>query len=136
MRGLKIAGLAVVAALALIVLALWTVLGTQAGSRWALGQVPGLTVENFQGHLGGQWRADHLLWQQDASRVELGTPTFDWSPACLLRMTLCINQLDVEQVSLQFPPGADESSGPIQLPDLKLPGGHPVGRRSRRPPAV
>lgn len=121
MRGVKIAGLAVVAILAVLLLALWTVLGTQAGSRWALSRVPGLTVENFQGHLGGQWSADHLLWQQDSSRVELKSPTFDWSPACLLRMTLCINQLDVEQVSLQFPPSTEESSGPIQLPDLKLP---------------
>lgn len=121
MRGVKIAGLAVVAILAVLLLALWTVLGTQTGSRWALGRVPGLTVENFQGHLGGRWSADHLLWQQDSSRVELKAPTFDWSPACLLRMTLCINQLDVEQVSLQFPPSTEESSGPIQLPDLKLP---------------
>ncbi len=103
MRGLKIAGLVFIAVLAVGLLALWTVLGTQAGSRWALGQVPGLTVENFQGRLGGQWRADHLVWQQDDSRVELDAPMFDWSPACLLRMTLCINQLDVEQVSLQFP---------------------------------
>ncbi len=121
MRGVKIAGLVVVAILAVLVLALWTVLGTQAGSRWALGRVPGLTVENFQGHLGGRWSADHVLWQQDNSRVELQAPQFDWSPACLLRMTLCINQLDVEQVSLQLPPSAEESSGPIQLPDLKLP---------------
>ena len=121
MRGLKIAGLAVVAILALVLLALWTVLGTQAGSRWALGQVPGLSVENFQGRLGGQWSADHLLWQQDSSRVELNAPKFDWSPACLLRMTLCIDRLDVEQVSLQFPPSTETSSGPITLPDLRLP---------------
>ncbi|QHF45618.1 hypothetical protein PspS35_18130 [Pseudomonas sp. S35] len=120
-RGLKIAGLAVVAVLAGLLLALWAVLGTQAGSRWALGQVPGLSVEHFQGRLGGQWSADHLLWQQDSSRVELKAPKFDWSPACLLRMTLCIDQLDVEQVSLQFPPSTEESSSPIALPDLKLP---------------
>ncbi|MFL1386556.1 translocation/assembly module TamB domain-containing protein [Pseudomonas tritici] len=121
MRGVKIAGLALVAILAVLLLALWALLGTQAGSRWALARVPGLSVENFQGHLGGQWSADHLLWQQDSSRVELQAPTVDWSPACLLRMTLCINRLDVDQVSLQFPPGTEESSGPIQLPDLKLP---------------
>ncbi|MDY7534317.1 translocation/assembly module TamB domain-containing protein [Pseudomonas sp. Bout1] len=121
MRGLKIAGLAILAVLAVTVLALWTVLGTQVGSRWVLGHVPGLTVENFQGRLGGQWSADHLLWQQDGSRVELQAPKFDWSPACLMRMTVCINQLDVEQVSLQFPPSTEESSGPITLPDLKLP---------------
>lgn len=120
-RGLKIAGLTVLAVFAVVLLALWTVLGTQVGSRWVLGQVPGLSVENFQGRLGGQWSADHLLWQQDGSRVELSAPKFDWSPACLMRMTLCINTLDVEQVSLQFPPSTEESSGPITLPDLKLP---------------
>ncbi|MCX4065574.1 translocation/assembly module TamB [Pseudomonas sp. S1Bt30] len=121
MRGVKIAGLAVMAVLTVAVLTGWAILGTQAGSRWALARVPGLSVENFHGHLGGQWRADHLLWQQDSSRVELQAATLAWSPACLLRMTLCIDQLDVEQVSLQFPPSGDESSGPIQLPDLKLP---------------
>jgi len=121
MRGVKIAGLAVLAILAVLLLALWAILGTQAGSRWALGRVPGLSVENFQGHLGGQWSADHLLWAQDGSRVELKAPTLDWSPAYLLRMTVCINRLDVDQVSLQFAPSTEESSGPIQLPDLKLP---------------
>ncbi|WP_338494649.1 translocation/assembly module TamB domain-containing protein [Pseudomonas trivialis] len=121
MRGLKIAGLALIAVLALLLLALWTVLGTQAGSRWVLGQVPGLSVENFQGRLGGQWSADHLLWQQGSSRVELDAPTLTWSPACLLRMTLCIDQLDVEQVNLQFAPSGEASSEPIALPDLKLP---------------
>ncbi|MEG8235800.1 translocation/assembly module TamB domain-containing protein [Pseudomonas orientalis] len=122
MRGLKIAGLALIAVLALLLLTLWALLGTQAGSRWVLGQVPGLSVENFHGRLGGQWSADHLLWQQDGSRVELNAPTFDWSPGCLLRMTLCINRLDVDQVSLTFAPSTEESdSGPIQLPDLKLP---------------
>ena len=121
MRGVKIAGLAVVAVLAIGVLTGWAILGTQAGSRWALARVPGLSVENFQGRLGGQWRADHLLWEQGSSRVELQAPTFAWSPACLLRMTLCIDRLEVEQVSLQFPPSGDEGSGPVQLPDLKLP---------------
>lgn len=121
MRGVKIAGLAVLATLVVLLLALWAVLGTQAGSRWALERVPGLSVENFHGRLGGQWRADHLLWAQDGSRVELDAPTFDWSPGCLLRMTLCINRLDVEQVRLDVAPSTEESSGPIQLPDLKLP---------------
>ncbi|NSX10178.1 translocation/assembly module TamB [Pseudomonas lini] len=121
-RGLKITLLAIPALLMLIVLTLVTVLGTPTGSRWALGFVPGLTVENFQGRLGGQWSADHLVWQQDSSRVELNKAIFAWSPLCLMRMTLCIEQLQAEQVSLQFPPGVEEqSSGPISLPDLKLP---------------
>jgi translocation and assembly module TamB len=121
-RGLKITLLAILALLMLAVLSIVSVLGTATGSRWALGFVPGLTVENFQGRLGGQWSADHVLWQQDTSRVELSKVIFAWSPLCLTRMTLCLEQVKADQVSLQFPPGAEEeSSGPISLPDLKLP---------------
>lgn len=121
-RGLKVTLLAILALLMLALLTVTAVLGTATGSRWALGFVPGLTVENFQGRLGGQWSADHLVWQQDTSRVELDKVIFAWSPLCLTRMTLCIEQLKADQVSLQFPPGTEEdSSGPITLPDLKLP---------------
>ncbi|WP_207286671.1 translocation/assembly module TamB domain-containing protein [Pseudomonas sp. FW300-N2A2] len=121
-RGLKVTLLTILALLMLVLLAVTTVLGTATGSRWALGFVPSLTVENFQGRLGGQWSTDHLVWQQDTSRVELSKVIFAWSPLCLTRMALCIEQLKTDQVSLQFPPGPEEqSSGPITLPDLKLP---------------
>ena len=60
-RGLKIAALALLTLVLLVVLSIATLLGTQAGSRWALSLVPGLSVENFQGRLGGQWSPDHLL---------------------------------------------------------------------------
>ncbi|MDP9656499.1 UNVERIFIED_ORG: translocation and assembly module TamB [Pseudomonas putida] len=119
---MKVTLLAIAALLMLFVLTLATVLGTATGSRWALGFVPGLTLDNFQGRLGGQWSADRLLWQQDTSRVELNQVIFAWSPLCLTRMTLCIEQLQADQVSLTFPPGGEEpDSGPITLPELKLP---------------
>jgi translocation and assembly module TamB len=121
-RGLKVTLLAMAALLMLVVLTLATVLGTATGSRWALGFVPGLTLDNFQGRLGGQWSADGVSWQQDNNRVELSQVIFAWSPLCLTRMTLCIEQLQAGQVSLTFPPGAEEpGSGPITLPELKLP---------------
>ncbi|XHF34635.1 translocation/assembly module TamB [Pseudomonas chlororaphis] len=121
-RGLKISALALLSLVLLIVLSITAVLGTQAGSRWVLGLVPGLSVDNFQGRLGGQWSADHLLWQQGTSRVELSKPIFEWSPLCLTRMTLCIQQLKADTVSLQFPPSEEVTeSGPITLPDLQLP---------------
>ena len=120
-RGLKIAGLVVLALVLLVVVSVGVMLGTQTGSRWVLGQVPGLQVDNFAGRLGGQWGADHLLWEQGTSRVEVDRPIFAWSPGCLTRMTLCIDQLQAEKVSLQFPPSEDSSSGPISLPELKLP---------------
>ncbi|SEM53945.1 translocation and assembly module TamB [Pseudomonas sp. ok272] len=121
-RGVKITLLVLVSLLAVLVLGIGGLLGTQAGSRWALNQVPGLTVDNFQGRLGGQWSADRLRWQQGADRVEINQPVFAWSPLCLARMTVCIEQLKAEQVILQFAPSPDSAStGPITLPELKLP---------------
>ncbi len=120
-RGLKILGLALLALILLLLVSVGTLLGSQAGSRWVLAQVPGLSVENFQGHLGGQWSADHLLWQQGGNRVELQQPRFDWAPLCLTHFVLCVDQLEVERVDLQFAPGAPAESGPLTLPDLKLP---------------
>ncbi|MNJ21728.1 Translocation and assembly module TamB [compost metagenome] len=114
--------LAVLTLLLMLVLLLGLLLGTQAGSRWALGLVPGLQLEQFQGRLGGQWQAERVLWEQGADRVELVAPVFAWSPSCLLRMTLCIERLQAEQVNLAFAPGeAKPDSGPLQLPALKLP---------------
>ncbi|MNZ28493.1 Translocation and assembly module TamB [compost metagenome] len=114
--------LAVLALLLMLVLLLGLLLGTQAGSRWALGLVPGLQLEQFQGRLGGQWQAERVLWEQGADRVELVAPVFAWSPSCLLRMTLCIERLQAEQVNLAFAPGeAKPDSEPLQLPALKLP---------------
>ncbi|UZD99306.1 translocation/assembly module TamB domain-containing protein [Pseudomonas mediterranea] len=121
-RGLKRTLLALAGVLALVVLTLGLMLGTQPGSRWMLDLVPGLSVDNFQGRLGGQWSADHLLWQQDSRRVELDGLIVAWSPLCLARMTLCIEQLKVDKASVQLPPSVDApSSGPIALPDLDLP---------------
>ncbi|WMN15748.1 translocation/assembly module TamB domain-containing protein [Pseudomonas piscis] len=127
-RGLKITLLAILALVVLVILALAAVLGTQAGSRWALRQVPGLSLEQFDGRLGGQWSAGQLLWQQDGTRIELRGVQFSWSPACLLRMTLCIEQLEADQVSLQFPAGGQESPGAISLPELHLPLAIELGR--------
>ncbi|WP_163024558.1 hypothetical protein, partial [Pseudomonas viridiflava] len=89
-RGLKIAGLSLLAVLLILVASIWMVVGTQSGSQWALARLPGLQLENFQGRLGGQWSADRLLWLQGEDRVEVQALAFDWTPGCLLKMTLCI----------------------------------------------
>ncbi|UVL58162.1 translocation/assembly module TamB domain-containing protein [Pseudomonas sp. B21-035] len=121
-RVIKFIVLGLLALLLLLVLGVGLVLGTQAGSRWALGLVPGLQLDNFQGRLAGQWQAERLLWEQGGDRVELVAPALAWSPACLLRMTLCIEQLQADQVNLAFAPGEPKpDSGPLQLPQLKLP---------------
>lgn len=96
-------------------------LGTQGGSRWLLAQVPGLQIDDFNGRLGGSWSAQQLRWQQGDDSVLLMTPSLNWSPACLLRLTLCIEQLHSGPISLVFPDDGQPSNEPFSLPDLSLP---------------
>lgn len=121
-RGLIITAASLLAVLLLISLTLAVVLGTQRGSQWLLDRVPGLQVEQFSGHLGGNWQAERLVWQQGEQRVAIEAPQLNWSPACLWRMTLCIEKLHTGQVSLQLPASEpSEPAGPLTLPDLNLP---------------
>ncbi len=118
--GLKAAGWSLLGGLTLLLLLLGA-LGTTSGSRWVLGWVPGLQVENFTGRLGGRWSADRLVWQQEADRVEVKAPRFEWSPLCLAKLTLCLDQVLAEQLLLEFAPRAQEDNQALSLPDLKLP---------------
>lgn len=122
---MKILGWSLVALLALLLLVgavIGTLLGTAGGSRWLLAQAPGVQVDGFQGRLGGRWQAEQLRWSQADDSVVVKQPRLDWSAACLLRMTLCIDELAAESIELVFPPGTEEApSEPFSLPDLKLP---------------
>ncbi|AGA86667.1 hypothetical protein Psest_2133 [Stutzerimonas stutzeri RCH2] len=119
MRGL---GWTLLGLVLLLAIALGTLLGTSAGSRWLLTQVPGLTVEAFEGRLGQRWQADRLIWEQDGSRVEVQQPRLAWSPACLLKRTLCIDELVTGSIELNFPPSEpDPNAEPFSLPDINLP---------------
>jgi translocation and assembly module TamB len=80
-----------------------------------------LSVENFQGRLGGQWSADHLLWQQDSQSGRAEQGDFAWSPLCLTRMTLCIERLKADQVSLQFPPAPTAARSSCRICNCRWP---------------
>lgn len=112
---------ALLGALLMLVLTLTWLLGSQAGSRWALAQVPGLQVSTFSGQLGGQWRAEQLRWQQGDNLVKLHLAEVAWSPLCLLRMRLCIERLRVERVELSLPPDEETDDAPLRLPQVQLP---------------
>ncbi|GLH32079.1 DUF490 domain-containing protein [Pseudomonas sp. BR1R-5] len=106
----------------LVVLALAALLGTESGSRWVLGRVPGLQVDNFQGRLAGRWQASQLTWADGGNRVEVLAPLLNWTPGCLLRATLCIDQLHAQRIDMVFAPSEQPAdSGPLQLPVLRLP---------------
>ncbi|QXH49381.1 translocation/assembly module TamB [Pseudomonas fakonensis] len=105
-----------------ISLALAWVLGSQAGSRWALGLVPGLEVSDFSGRLGGHWQASQLHWRSGDDQVALEAPQLSWSPACLLRGALCIDRLQATRIDMAFAPGEQPADNtPFSLPAIKLP---------------
>ncbi|MDP2245714.1 translocation/assembly module TamB domain-containing protein [Pseudomonas sp.] len=120
-RGLKYVVFGLLGALLMLVLGMTWILASSTGSRWALAQVPGLQVSNFSGQLGGQWRAEQLRWQQGDSQVEIRLAEMAWSPLCLLRLTLCVERLHVERIELRLPPGEEEDSPPLRLPQVQLP---------------
>ncbi|UXY50786.1 translocation/assembly module TamB domain-containing protein [Pseudomonas tohonis] len=120
-RGLRLGLLAVAGALALSLAGVAALLFSEAGGRWLLARVPGLTVEGFSGTLGGRWSAEHLAWQQDGDSLSITAPVLEWSPGCLLQLTLCIDTLAAEAVALSLAPGGEPSDEPLQLPALDLP---------------
>ncbi|MCU0126530.1 translocation/assembly module TamB [Pseudomonas vlassakiae] len=122
MRVLKFVLPGVLGSVLLVALALGLLLGTEGGSRWVLGRVPGLTIEAFQGRLAGTWQASQLRWVDGGNTVQLQAPLLSWSPACLMRATLCIDQLQAQRVDMAFAPGDQTAeSAPLQLPALRLP---------------
>ena len=128
MRVLKFILLGVLGSVLLVALALGMLLGTEGGSRWALGRVPGLVIDDFQGRLAGTWQASRLSWVDGGNRVQVEAPLLSWSPACLLRATLCIDQLHARQVDMAFAPSEQPAdSSPLQLPALHLPVAIEVG---------
>lgn len=122
MRVFKFILLGLLGSVLLVVLALAALLGTESGSRWVLGRVPGLQVDNFQGRLAGRWQASQLTWADGGNRVEVLAPLLNWTPGCLLRATLCIDQLHAQRIDMLFAPSEQPAdSGPLQLPVLRLP---------------
>lgn len=112
----------VLALLVLAGLAVGGLLGTTAGSRWVLQQVPGLAVEGFTGQLGGLWQAQRLSWVQGERRLVAQDVRLAWRPVCLLRRTLCLDELSVAALDLQWPPAPAAAADPTPtLPDIRLP---------------
>lgn len=111
--------------LLMLALGIGVLLGSSAGSRWLLTQVPGLQVQGFDGRLGRAWQADSLIWQQGDTRLMLQGLDMAWSPACLLRLTLCLDRLHVQQAGLDLPPPRPATAPP-----------EPAGARSAVAPAT
>ncbi|CCG94770.1 conserved hypothetical protein, putative membrane protein [Marinobacter nauticus ATCC 49840] len=108
----------------LLVVAVLLALRSETGTAWVIEQVPGLRTEAAEGSMLGQWRADGLVWQGYGVGVQVSEPEIDWSPSCLLELTVCLDTLKAASiaVTVQETPGqADQPRGDIQLPSVNLP---------------
>lgn len=95
---------------------------SETGSRWLLGRVPGLQVDDFSGRLLGEWQAGELRWQSGATRVALEQPRLALRLACLGERLLCIDALSAARLQLHLPASEEApSTQPLSLPDIRLP---------------
>lgn len=119
-------------ALAVVMLFACWVLLTEAGGRWAVAQVPGLEVEQFEGTLAGGWQARSLAYSDGrGTDLSVEQPALAWRPTCLLGLALCIDDLSADAVTVNLPEGdddeADGSDSAINLPGISTPFAVKVG---------
>lgn len=108
----------------LLVVAVLLALRSETGTAWVIEQVPGLRTEAAEGSMLGQWRADGLVWQGYGVGVQVSEPEIDWSPSCLLELTVCLDTLKAASIAVtvqESPDQADQPRGDIQLPSVNLP---------------
>ncbi|WP_111497748.1 translocation/assembly module TamB domain-containing protein [Marinobacter bohaiensis] len=116
------------ALLLLILLTVFLVLRSEAGTAWLLEQVPGLTVEGGRGSVLGRWQAQHVRWQGFGVTADVDQVFLEWSPGCLFTGVLCVDRLLAERIDLKLAPSEPEpSSEPFTLPSIELPLGVSVG---------
>lgn len=108
----------------LLVVAVLLALRSETGTAWVIEQVPGLRTEAAEGSMLGQWRADGLVWQGYGVGVQVSEPEIDWSPSCLLELTVCLDTLKAASIAVtvqENPDQADQPRGDIRLPSVNLP---------------
>ena len=110
-----------------LIAAAWLV-ATESGLHWLISygarHVPGeLHVERVNGRLIGPAAFDGLRYRFEGTTVEAGHIKYDLAARALLRSTLHILQLNIEDVAITQSPSLDNKAGvkPGTLPDLRLP---------------
>jgi translocation and assembly module TamB len=97
--------LIIAAILAATVLGLAVLLSSEGALQWAFARVAGLVpgelrVQTLHGDLLGPIHAREIVYRDAHTELNIGDLVFDWHPAALLRATVHITQLDVDNVQL------------------------------------
>ncbi|MCL7463144.1 translocation/assembly module TamB domain-containing protein [Pseudomonas sp. NW5] len=129
---MKRIGQGLLALLLVIGLALAVLLSLPAserGSRWLLGQVPGLSLEGWTGPLYGHWTAERLSWTDGRTALTLEQPRATLRLSCLWQRRLCVDELQAAELALTLPPAdASEPAAALPLPQIHLPLEVQIGR--------
>ncbi|AGY91516.1 hypothetical protein SPICUR_02515 [Spiribacter curvatus] len=110
-------------------------ISTTDGARWlaarAEAMVPALQVTVTSGSLWEGVSITDLRWASDSRQIAVDSLRLDWTPGCLLRWRVCVDELAVEGVRLDLPavdarpPSADPApkANPLEaIPaDIPLP---------------
>lgn len=104
-RPVKRVLLIVAAVMAVTVLGLAVLLSSEGTLQWAFARVAGLVpgelrVQSLRGDLMGPIRARDIVYRNAHTELRIGELMFDWHPAALLRATVHISRLDVDNVQL------------------------------------
>jgi translocation and assembly module TamB len=116
-------GLSIFLVLVVLGAALSWLLGTHAGLRFGLAQVPGLQVEEIQGRLWDKTVLRGVRYHQDGIQVNIGEAVLNWRPAALWWRTVHIVTLAGHEIEIVLPPPQEStaSTAPLRLPDITLP---------------
>ncbi|PAV25691.1 translocation and assembly module TamB [Tamilnaduibacter salinus] len=114
--------IALLLALMVGIAALVLTLRSDAGTRWVLEQIPGLTITAGEGTLLGRWQAEVLAWHGFGVRAHVETPLLDWSPSCLFTAELCVEELSLSRADVRVDNGQSSSdTAPLTPPNIELP---------------
>lgn len=84
-------------------------------------------IGSISGSFAGALTVKDIQFKQDDTQISLSSVLLDWKPSCLLRSHLCIDNIEINGLSLHLPQSeteTDPSTEPFSLPDLpdiKLP---------------
>lgn len=114
-------------------LLLGLLLASESINRWLFEQVdsrlPQLSLEFDQGNLWRGWSFAKVRWQDEAVDVDVEHFALEWSPSCLFGVTLCLDSLSAERVTvITQPTEPQKETAPLSLPALQLPLALEVGK--------
>lgn len=110
--------------LLLIIAALSAIIMTAAGSQWALSladkQLETLTINASSGRFYDGIAMQQLRYQDNSIALEITDLDSTWRPACLFKLTVCLDSLHAGSVSLTQLEKADETSQAIDQQPFSL----------------